>query len=201
MIDGPLTQHALSHVLSDLYDVAADNNDGGPLTENDVREQLMMAGYRAESVYCQVWATYFEGLLKCAVCDEPATHLWGCVVDGVVSSIAGAWTLAPSCDNCGGSQYEDGAGQPVVRAPLKSDPKVGSSRMYEVKDLADIAGHDPDFLASILRAMDLGEAREAIAITVRAYAQYVAKSTRNEIHQVSYDECLLDLLLDARSGV
>lgn len=184
---GPLTQHALSHVLSDLAQVAADDHEGGPLTEEDVRDQLRQAGYLAEGVQRQVWAAYVEGWPTCAVCDELATHLWGTVCDGVISSIAGAWTLAPSCDGCSGNKFDDGTCAPVVRAPLNRDPKIGP----------------PDRGTTIeqqLLAMDPGDARIELVSAVRAFARVVATRTRGEIHQFSWSDVILDIIGDVLSS-
>lgn len=194
----PLSEHALSHILSELEEQRLnDNPDVGPLTESEVRSALTEAGY-GPACFDQVWIAYIGGWPECATCGDPATHMWGTVAeDGKISSIAGPWKLAPSCDGCGGFKFDDGAGQPVVRARLGKQIATAPVAQYSMEGLADAAGHDPDFLARILRSMDPGDARTVMAITLRAYCQHVASVTEGEL---SFQEALLNTIVEVEVG-
>lgn len=107
----PLSEHALSHVMSDLLDNFA------PTDEEEARIAMREAGYRASEIAqaMEAWDQYWERNPLCSTCGQPATHLWGSMdQDRTVHSMAGENKLTPSCDDCAGG---DGF-TAVIRAPL-----------------------------------------------------------------------------------
>jgi hypothetical protein len=66
---------------------------------------------------------------ECGTCGEQATHLWASLSEeGVPTSMSGPWTFTPSCDECSGNSFDDGAGRPVIRAPLGTPVDIPKPR-------------------------------------------------------------------------
>jgi hypothetical protein len=63
-----------------------------------------------------------------------------------------------------------------------------------------LCSRQPDALAEVLKAIDSGYSRQILALAMRKFATHVATASRGEIHQFTFDEVLLDLLVDARGG-
>lgn len=58
----------------------------------------------------------------------------------------------------------------------------------------------PDTLGLVLKEIDPGYARQILALAMRMFATAMARRTKNEIHEATFDEVLLDIVIDARSG-
>lgn len=190
----PLDEHTLSHVLSEMMD---QTRDDGPLNRAGWREILEGVGYHPENV-TQILERWF---VKCSTCGEDATHLWASVgEDGTIGSMCGNGKFSPSCDNCTGDPSTFETPQVgVLRTPLDFDPARGLNFGDHPERVADwLRNRSPDTLGMVLRAMEIGYAREILGTALKLYAQHVAITTSNEIHQSSFDEVLLDVLSDAR---
>lgn len=158
----PLAPHALSHVMSEVL------SNYAPTDEDEIRIDLQGAGYRPNEVeqVMRAWADYWERVPQCSTCCQPATHLWGSVgEDGVISSMAGPYVLSPSCDNCCGERYDDGAERPVVRAPLSFDRRLPMPKPLAIiqdlldEDYAGRAADQEDLDEEIARPLDRRVAR------------------------------------------
>lgn len=96
----PLSEHALSHVMSEVLDSYA------PTDEEEMRIELRQAGYRPAEVaqVMAAWTEYWEKTPQCSICGAKATCRWGewNLETGEVHSMVGVNKLAPSCDQCAG---------------------------------------------------------------------------------------------------
>lgn len=130
----PLSDHALSHVMSDLL-----SSEWAPTDEDEIEAALAETGYRPNEIsqIMSAWRVHWLHR-SCGTCGEEATHMWASLSEeGVPTSMNGAWTFTPSCDGCGGNQYDDCAGRPVIRAPIDTPttiphPHVPTARMHDV---------------------------------------------------------------------
>lgn len=196
-----LDEHTLGHILSEMADQEREDGPGlerGHYTRPQWREILLGVGYPPAHA-TQILDAWF---VKCTTCGNDATHLWASFCeDGSWGSMAGPFKFAPSCDNCTGSLEGDIPQQGVIRAPLQfeapTEPPVPSSGQLA----AAFAEDDPmkiENAIAVAVSSDAGATREAVAAAVKALAHQVAVQTRGEVHQVSFDEVLLDVLTDAR---
>lgn len=193
----PLDERTLSHVLSEMMD---QTRDDGPLDRAGWREILEGVGYHPQNVD-QILERWF---VKCSTCGEDATHLWASVgEDGTISSMCGNGKFSPSCDNCTGDPSTFETPQVgVLRCPMDFDPgNVGILFGDHIAAVADwLCNRQPDTLGQIMCRIDPGDARGMLATAMKLFAREVAIQSRNEIHQFTFDEVLLDLLTDARGA-
>lgn len=196
----PLDEHELGHVLTEMAD--QEKEDGATYTRDGWREILIeAAGYNPRQVD-QIFERWFR---KCSACgDRDATHLWaGVGEDGSISSMEGPKKFALSCDECSGShpsEFTDSQ-QGILRAPLTFDPnRIGLVFGDHVDRVAEwLCDRQSDTLGTILCHTDPGYAREILAKALKMFAREMAIISQNEIHQVTFDEVVLDILVDART--
>jgi hypothetical protein len=110
----PLSEHALSHVLSEVLDNYA------PTDEDEIRIALRDARYRPAEIaqVMEAWADYWERTPTCAACGKAATMRFGIldIETGRVSSMDGLDHFSLSCNDC--AECDPQQHGPIVRAPL-----------------------------------------------------------------------------------
>lgn len=155
-LDEPLSPHALSHVLSDLISTFV------PTDEEEAEESMVQAGYRPKEIAqaMDAWRAHWAEVIECSTCGSPATHLWASLSeDGVPSSMNGPWAFTPSCDECSGNSFDDGAGRPVIRAPLG----MPSAIPHPPTQYDEHARADRATITDITRVLDEFDAETAVS--------------------------------------
>lgn len=195
-IADPLSEHALSHVMSDLLDNYVETD------EQEIVCALAEAGYRANEVQqiMAAWEKAITDMPRCSTCGARAQCLWISIAeDGEMSSNSGRNTMTPSCFQCGDPKValEGGVKDAQVMAPLGWDPEtlVMQRAQHSAPDLADIIGHsDPGLLQEIGEALGRSfNDTDGIVALVRGFAtSSVARGFAD-----SYDSTLVKILVDA----
>lgn len=192
----PMTDAEVDAVIEEMRDQTMDD---GPLDRAGWEEILAGVGYPGMYVK-QILSRWF---VPCTTCGKDATHLWANVgEDGTIGSMCGPGKFSPSCDDCTGEPSTFETPQVgVLRCPLDFDPEKGLRFDDHPAKVAEwLCDRSPDTLGLVLRAMDWGYAREILGIALKLFAQHVAKESLNEIVQTTFDEVLLDVLMDARGA-
>jgi hypothetical protein len=118
----PLSDHALSHVMSDILSA-----DWVETDDDEVSQALAESGYRPNEIeqVMHSWRAHWRAVTTCSTCGHPATHMWASLSEeGVPTSMAGPWRFSPACDECTGEAFDDGAGRPVIRATLDTPTAI-----------------------------------------------------------------------------
>lgn len=97
-----------------------------PTDEGEMAVELHKHGYPDVWVAAIIKSVQAEWRkTECATCGQQATHMWASLSEeGVPTSMNGAWTFTPSCDECSGNSFDDGAGRPVIRAPIDTPTAI-----------------------------------------------------------------------------
>lgn len=183
-VENPLSEHALSHVMSDILDNYPDRD------WSEIEKDLDDALYSPEAIkqIKKRTLTSWEMLPPakvCSTCGSPATHGWATFdrETGELGSMAGIGKFAPSCDPCG----EDADDNAVVRAPLDwVGDLVTPGGGWIVETLLREPTRIQEPIPAALEA-DSGLTREAVERIVWSYV-------RTPMGSVTPQHRLLDLL-------